>query len=157
MGMPNAQKDTKNTAKHALSEHLRLVSSGQIDEWVKLFAPDGVLEFPYAPAGVPNRVQGHEALLAHMSSFPATFDIEFVDILFHETVDPTLAIAEFRTAGRAIPTQKAYEQTCISVLYTDDEGRITRYSDYWNPLVALEALTPDGHEAEQSVVRNFEN
>jgi len=28
------------------------------------------------------------------------------------------------------------------VVYTDDAGRITRYVDYWNPLVAIEALDP---------------
>jgi uncharacterized protein len=144
-------------AQHALSEHLRLVSSGEIEEWVDLFAPDGVLEFPYAPPGVPQRVQGHDALLAHMRSFPATFDVHFVDLVFHDTVDQSVAIAEFRSVGHAVPTQKPYEQTCISVVYTDSEGRITRYLDYWNPLVALEALTPDGQPIEGSPIRNFES
>ncbi len=35
----------------------------------KLFAPDAVLEFPFAPAGVPRKVAGREALLAHMRHF----------------------------------------------------------------------------------------
>jgi len=37
-------------AQHALAEHLRLTAAGRVDEWVKLFAADTVLEFPYAPA-----------------------------------------------------------------------------------------------------------
>lgn len=131
-----------SAAQHALAEHLRLVSTGRIEEWVKLFAPDGVLEFPYAPNGVPRQVRGHDALLAHMSNFPETFDVRFVDLVFHETADPSTAIAEFRSTGRALPTGKPYEQTCISVVRTDDAGRITRYVDYWNPLVSIEALTP---------------
>lgn len=132
----------RTPAQHALAEHLRLTAAGRTDEWVELFAPDAVLEFPYAPAGVPSRVTGRDALFAHMSNFPETFDVEFVDLVFHETVDPSLVIAEFRSTGTALPTGKPYEQTCISVLRTDDDGLITHYLDYWNPLVAIEALTP---------------
>ena len=129
-------------AQHAVVEHLRLTAAGQTDEWVKLFAPDGVLEFPYAPDGVPRRVQGHEALVAHMRTFPQTFDVEFVDLVFHDTIDARVAVAEFRSTGTAIPTGKPYRQECVSVVHTDDDGLITHYLDYWNPLIAVEALTP---------------
>ena len=129
-------------AQHAVAEHLRLTAAGQVDEWVMLFAPDAVLEFPFAPPGVPRRVTGREALFAHMSHFPETFDVEFVDLVFHDAVDPSLVIAEFRSVGTARPTGKPYEQTCISVVRTDDDALITHYLDYWNPLVAIEALTP---------------
>jgi ketosteroid isomerase-like protein len=132
----------RSAAQHAVAEHLRLVSSGRIGEWIDLFAPDGVLEFPYAPAGVPRRLEGRDALLAYMTHFPDTFDVRFVDLVFHETADPSTAVAEFRSTGRAVATGKPYEQTCISVVHTDDTGRITRYVDYWNPLVAIEALEP---------------
>ncbi len=37
-------------AQYAVAEHLRLTAAGHTEEWVKLFAPDAVLEFPYAPA-----------------------------------------------------------------------------------------------------------
>jgi ketosteroid isomerase-like protein len=129
-------------AQHTVAEHLRLTAAGRIDEWVTLFAPDAVLEFPFAPAGVPRRVTGRDALFAHMSHFPETFDVEFVDLVFHKTVDPSLVIVEFRSTGTARPTGKPYEQTCISVVRTDDDALITHYLDYWNPLVAIEALTP---------------
>ncbi len=70
------------------------------------------------------------------------FDVEFVDLVFHDTVDPSLVIAEFRSVGTARPTGKPYEQTCISVVRTDADALITHYLDYWNPLVAIEALAP---------------
>ncbi|MEV7141889.1 nuclear transport factor 2 family protein [Streptomyces tauricus] len=129
-------------AQHAVAEHLRLTAAGHTEEWVELFAPDAVLEFPYAPAGVPKQVAGRDALLAHMRGFPETFDVEFGDLVFHDTVDPSLVIVEFRSKGTALPTGKPYEQTCISVVRSDDNARITHYLDYWNPLVAIEALTP---------------
>ncbi|MEY9912688.1 ketosteroid isomerase-like protein [Catenulispora sp. MAP12-49] len=141
----NTNTDTRRSAaQHAVAEHLRLTAAGRTEEWVKLFAPDAVLEFPYAPVGVPQRIVGRDALFEHMTHFPETFDVEFVDLVFHETVDPSLAIAEFRSTGTALPTGKPYEQTCISVVRIDDDALITHYLDYWNPLVAIEALTP-GH------------
>ncbi|AWB93131.1 nuclear transport factor 2 family protein [Aeromicrobium chenweiae] len=130
-------------AQHALSEHIRLTAAGETDTWATLFAPDGVLEFPFAPAGMPRTVQGHDALVAHMAGFPQTFDVEFVDVVFHETVDPHLAIAEFRSEGTAVPTGKPYRQEVVSIVHTDEEGLITHFLDYWNPLIAIEALTPD--------------
>lgn len=137
---------TMTPAQTALSSHLRLLSAGQIQEWVELFAPDGILAFPYAPEGVPQRLQGRDELLAYMVHFPETFDVTFADLVFHETISPQLAIAEFRLTGRVIPTGKPYEQVCISVLFTDENGKITRYNDYWNPLIAIEALTPAGSD-----------
>ncbi|WP_218001835.1 nuclear transport factor 2 family protein [Microtetraspora malaysiensis] len=57
----------------------------------------------------------------------------------HETVDPTLVIAELKSEGVALETGRPYNQTYISVVETVD-GKISRYVDYWNPLIAMEAL-----------------
>jgi uncharacterized protein len=59
--------DRRAAAQHTVAEHLRLTAAGRVDEWVTLFAPDAVLEFPFAPAGVPRRVTGRDALVAHES------------------------------------------------------------------------------------------
>lgn len=142
MTLLNDAATRRAASQHTLAEHLRLTALGLVDEWVNLFAPDAVLEFPFAPSGVPRRVTGRDALVAHMSNFPKIFDVEFVDLVFHETIDPRLVIAEFRSTGTALPTGKPYEQTCISVVRTNEDALITHYMDYWNPLVAIEALTP---------------
>ncbi|WP_033341522.1 nuclear transport factor 2 family protein [Catenuloplanes japonicus] len=138
-------------AQHALSEHLRLVSSGQIDEWIGLYATDGIVEFPFAPAGVPTRVQGREALIAHMRGFPQTFDVKFVDVKFIETTDPRTAVAEYRSEGSAVSTGKPYEQTVITVIRLDEAGLVERFVDYWNPLVVIESMTPDEAASGQDV------
>ncbi len=155
MTVINDAATRRAAAQHALAEHLRLTALGRVDEWVKLFSPDAVLEFPFAPAGVPQRVTGRDALVAHMSNFPKIFDVEFVDLVFHETVDPSLVIAEFRSTGTALPTGKPYEQRCISVVRTNDEALITHYLDYWNPLVAVEALTPQNAPSDPALGVTF--
>jgi ketosteroid isomerase-like protein len=144
-------------AQHTVAEHLRLTAAGRLDEWANLFAPDAVLEFPFAPAGMPRQVTGREALVAHMSNFPRMFAVEFVDLVFHETTDPSLVIAEFRSTGTALPTGKPYEQTCISVVRTNGDAQITHYLDYWNPLVAIEALTPTAAPSPSEMSVNFGN
>ncbi|MDP4099151.1 nuclear transport factor 2 family protein, partial [Paenibacillus sp. P96] len=57
----------------------------------------------------------------------------------HLTVDPELVIAEFKSVGKHKETGKPYNQTYISVVETKD-GKITRYRDFWNPLVAAESI-----------------
>ena len=138
----NDEANRRAAAQHTVAEHLRLTAAGRVDEWVELFANDAVLEFPFAPAGVPRRLAGRDELVAHMRNFPRIFAVEFVNLVFHETTDPSLVIAQFQSTGTALPTGKPYEQTCISVVRTNDDGLITHYLDYWNPLVAIEALTP---------------
>jgi len=144
-------------AQRTLAEHLRLTAAGRLDEWAELFAPDAVLEFPFAPAGMPRQVKGREALVAHMANFPKMFDVEFVDLVFHETIDPSLVIAEFRSTGTALPTGKPYEQTCISVVRTNGDALITHYLEYWNPLVAIEALTPNSAPSPSEMSVSFGN
>lgn len=53
-------------------------------------------------------------------------------------------VFEFSCTGQGVHTGAPYNQDYISVA-TLQEGRITRYRDYWNPLVVLTAL--GGHEA----------
>ncbi|OYU37743.1 MAG: hypothetical protein CFE33_19560 [Pseudorhodobacter sp. PARRP1] len=52
--------------------------------------------------------------------------------------DGGVTVLEFTCTGRGLQTGEPYDQTYISVITTQD-GRITHYTDYWNPLVALRA------------------
>ncbi|RDD84035.1 nuclear transport factor 2 family protein [Streptomyces parvulus] len=131
--------DIRAGAQQAFKNHLEYLSSGRIPEWVDLFTNDGVLEFPYAPKGYPARVAGKKELLEYMSNFPEHFRVRFTDLHFHETVDASLVIAEFKSDGIALATGRPYLQTYISVVETQD-GKITRYVDFWNPLAAAESL-----------------
>ncbi|OPG03849.1 nuclear transport factor 2 family protein [Microbispora sp. GKU 823] len=129
----------RDAAQQAFKNHLEYLSSGRIPEWVELFTDDGILEFPYGPADFPKEIRGKEALFEYMKNFPEHFKVTFVDLRFHETVDPSLVIAEFKSEGIAVSTGKPYNQTYISVVETTD-GKISRYVDFWNPLVAAESL-----------------
>jgi uncharacterized protein len=131
--------DVRAAAQQVFRNHLDTLSCGRGTEWVDLFTEDAVLEFPYAPAGYPAQVVGRSDLLQHMESFSKNFRVEFVDLRFHETVDPTQVIAEVKSRGVALETGRPYDQSYVCLVETT-AGRISRFVDYWNPQVVAEAL-----------------
>lgn len=138
--MMSTQEHTRKAAQGTFKNHLDFLSSGQIEKWVDLFEENGILEFPYGPADFPNSVKGKAELYEYMKNFPKHFAVHFENLHFHETENPNLVIAEFTSNGKAISTNKPYHQRYISVVTTDDAGKILKYVDFWNPMVALEAI-----------------
>lgn len=136
----NTKEQIRNAAQQTFKNHLEFLSSGRIEEWVDLFKEDGILEFPYGPKDFPTSVSGKKELYEYMKNFPDHFEVKFDNLHFHATEEPTLVIAEFTSDGHAVSTGKPYIQKYISVVTTDNEGKIIRYVDFWNPMVALEAI-----------------
>jgi uncharacterized protein len=142
--------EIKNKAEQAFKNHLMYLSSGKIAEWVDLFTENGILEFPYATTGYPKKVQGKAALFEYMKNFPENFKVKFKNLYFHPTANPNLVIAEFESDGVAISTNNPYLQKYISVFTTDDEGKIQKYVDFWNPIIAMESLGVNINDKELS-------
>ncbi|SDS68583.1 nuclear transport factor 2 family protein [Actinoplanes derwentensis] len=138
----NDTGDTRTPAQHAAAEHLRLLTAADLDAWAALFATDATFTFPFAPPGMVTEVHGREALHAHMRGFTETFDARLVDLTFIATAGSRVAVARGKLDGTARPTGKRFQQDFIVVVHTDTDGLITRFDDYWNPLAAVEALTP---------------
>lgn len=134
--------ETRTPAQHAAAEHLRLLTAADLDAWAALFATDATFTFPFAPPGMVTEVHGREALHAHMRGFTETFDARLVDLTFIPTADAQVAVARGKLDGTARPTGKRFLQDFIVVVHTDTDGLVTRFDDYWNPLAAVEALTP---------------
>lgn len=108
------------------------------DQMTDLFTHDVTFEFPYAPEGLPRRLDGIDALADHLARLGPM--LELYSFTLH-AVYPThdTVIFEFSCDGAGIATGLPYDQDYISVV-TLREGRISHYRDYWNPLVALAAL-----------------
>lgn len=107
-------------------------------EIADLFTHDVVFEFPYAPEGLPRRLNGRAALADHLLRLEPMLKLsEFTLHAVHPSDDTV--IVEFSCDGSGISTGLPYDQDYISVVTLRD-GRISRYRDYWNPLVALFAL-----------------
>jgi hypothetical protein len=108
------------------------------DDLPDLFAEDVVFEFPYAPEGLARRLDGRARFAAHLAQLGPLLEFDSFD-LDASHVCGDVVVLEFTCRGRSVRTGAAYDQTYISVVTLRD-GRIARYRDYWNPMIALAAL-----------------
>ncbi|ODP29679.1 nuclear transport factor 2 family protein [Paenibacillus sp. PK4536] len=106
-----------------------------IELFLSLFAEQVIFEFPYAPEGYAKQLEGIHALRQHLESLQGIIAFtHFSTPMIHLATDSHTFIAQFQGVGTFVATGLPYEQDYISVVTTCD-GKITRYQDYWNPLV----------------------
>ena len=129
------------TSREVVEQVMRASREQDTERFVSLFAPDGYVEWPYRPAGLPGRVQGrhqlHEFLTGQANGL-VRFD-EYRNRVIHESTDPEVVIVEYEAHGTVIPTGAPLHQTIIAVLRIRD-GLVVSYRDYLNPLVLAETL-----------------
>lgn len=126
------------------SEMLRRVLGDRLapdaESFFDMVAPDGVVEFPFAPPGFSKRLVGHDALAAHLKRVGGRVEFHRMgEPTVHRTVDPDLVIIEFEGFGRGIATGQPYHQTYIAVIRMVGEY-IAHIREYWNPLEVFRTL-----------------
>ncbi|MCU1395019.1 MAG: phenazine biosynthesis protein PhzA/PhzB [Ilumatobacteraceae bacterium] len=135
---PVVDEDREDTQR-LVNEYLRLFSEQRWNEWIELWAEDGVLEFPFAPAGRRCRYVGKDEILAYMQPLGGRMQIdqlEYFDV--HPMLDSAVYCFEMGFTGHIVETGAAYDQKYISIIETKD-GKIWRYREYWNPIVSIDA------------------
>jgi len=89
----------------------RLVShqlTRDIDGWVNCFAADGLMEWPFRLKDVPPRLEGRQAIRAALEPVweRAKKTHRRISgherVVFHQTLDPELAIVEFDIVGDTV-------------------------------------------------------
>ena len=120
------------TPADVLARRRHLILSGDADGFADLFAPDGVIEVPFAgPPGAPVRLEGREAIRAYsrqvMASPLRLEDFEVAE--FYQTQDPEVVIVEMRTTGIVTTTDRSFTATSIQILRIRD-GRIVLFRDF---------------------------
>lgn len=101
-----------------------------------LFAPDGVYELPFAPPGMPARLEGKPAIKEGMATHAANarrmLDIQGAEMTIHELADPEVVVVEFEAYGTAVQTGDKFRfPSSIGVIRVRD-GNIVSYRDYPN-------------------------
>lgn len=108
--------------------------------FLAMMAEDGVMEFPYLSTGPALRLEGRAAISTHMAKLRGMIEIDgFHDLVVHRSQEPGIFILELSCNGRGAKTGLPYNQRYISVITVED-GHITRYLDYWNPLILQQAM-----------------
>lgn len=126
---------------HSFSDLLRAALGPRLqpaEDALGLFAKDVLFEFPYAFEGAPQRLEGRPALAAHIARVGSLLEFGVLKLGAVYPSDEAVVL-EFTCNGRGVQTGVAYDQTYISVVTVRD-GRISRYRDFWNPLVVMSAL-----------------
>jgi uncharacterized protein len=134
------------TSRDIAEQVLRAGLEQDTETFVSLFAPDGYVEWPYRPAGIPGRLTGRDQIrefLTAQAKGLVKFD-EFRDTVIYEATDPEVVIVEYEAYGTVIPTGAPLHQTIIAVLRIRD-GLVVSYRDYLNPLILAEALASVGN------------
>ena len=129
------------TPADVLARRRRLILSGDADGFADLFAPDAVIEAPFAPPGAPARLVGREAIreyARHVVASPLRLeDFEVAEL--YQTPDPEVVIAEMRAKVTVITTGQSVAATSIQILRIRD-GQIVLFRDFADPRVLADVI-----------------
>ena len=111
---------------------------GDAQGWLAQAHPDIVLEFPFAPPGLPDRVEGTAAVAQYLHTAPGQIAFDDVRVLHtHQSLDPATAVIEWSATGHIKATGEPYEMS-YAVVVTLVDGLMAVYREYWNPLGVLQ-------------------
>lgn len=115
-----------------LEQRCAAVTGQDADAFADLFAPDGVIELPFAGRDVPDRIEGRETIRTFARAAMAAMRVDaLVTLAVHRTEDPEVVIAETLTKGSG--RGDAFEGRSVQLLRIRD-GRILLFRDYTGPL-----------------------
>lgn len=129
------------TPRDVIARRRSLILDHDMDGFVGLFAADGVIELPFAPPGMPKRIEGREAIRG-FSAGTGTSLMRIEDMWatqIYETTDPEVVIVELETKAVVTTTGAPFQGTSVQVFRIRD-GQILLFRDYWNPQGLAEAL-----------------
>ncbi|MBX9749195.1 MAG: nuclear transport factor 2 family protein [Roseococcus sp.] len=132
------------TAVELLRRSLDTFLAKDMKAWSELCHEDVVVEFPFAPAGSPSRLEGRAAIYEYLRNYPAVIDVKSTLILrIYAAEDPAVAIAEWSASGRVLTNGNPYEMR-YATFATFRDGLMVNYREYWNPAAFMAAMGGSG-------------
>ncbi|MGV8998517.1 MAG: nuclear transport factor 2 family protein [Parvibaculaceae bacterium] len=137
--MTNTDEINRAATQRIVEQFLGLLGEQKWDEWIAMWADDGVLEFPYAPPGRRSRYTGKADILAYMKAAMGKMKMDTLDYYdVFPMLDPQMLCMEMGLKGHIISTGSPIHQRYISVFKTI-EGKLLNYREYWNPIASMDA------------------
>jgi len=131
---------TRQQTSKLFQRFLQALTQSDMEIWLALWNDDGVYEFPYAPQGYPQRVEGKAALREYVKDFPKHIQFfAFPEQRIHFTTDPSVLIAEVKSDARVVATGNPYNLIYVMIVETRN-GKISLVREYWELLKGLEAM-----------------
>ncbi len=122
-----------------------------MDTQADLYAPDGILEMPFAPAGAPRRIAGREEIrrvlrvAGERARQSGRRIVAYRDLVVRETDNPEVIVAEFELHGEVAATGATYRLSFIQVLRVRG-GQIVAMRDYFDSQALAGALSDSSGE-----------
>jgi len=140
------------TPADVLAQRRRLTLGGDADGLADLYAPDAVIESPFAPPGTPSRLEGREAIRdysRHVMASPVHLeDYEVTEL--YQTQDPEVVIVEVHAKATLTTTGQSFATTSIQILRIR-EGQIVLFRDFANPRILENVISEPGSGALQPI------
>jgi uncharacterized protein len=115
------------------SDALQGLLAGDVDAYLKVYAPDAVHEFPVARAGGPRRLEGRDEIAAYMSQIPGRLRFgTLTGLKVREAGDEVIVEADGHhrriEGGAEVPFDVRYVW-----FITVRDGQVTHFTDYTWP------------------------
>jgi len=133
-------EETRSRNRRVVESSFAAVGRGDVAAQLQHCTDDIVLELPYADP--PVRLQGKDAIRAHVGPALETFRFTLEITGVYECLDPDTVILEYTSDGRVTSTGKEYRNSYVGVVRFR-EGLICFQREYYNPAVAARALAAD--------------
>jgi ketosteroid isomerase-like protein len=134
--------DADHPARRAARASMTAVIGGRKDEWLRLFAPDALVEDPVGPSFLDpsgNGHRGHDAIGAFWDTFVSTI------AGFRFTIADSFANGPCCANVATITTTMADGSTmtidCVLIYRVDEAGLITSLRAHWEPDRAMATVT----------------
>jgi uncharacterized protein len=110
-----------------------------------LLAEDVVFEYIITIPSYPRRVEGRQAVAELYRPYGDLFFLERChDLAVHHDARTGVAVLEYASQGRVVPTGAAYANRYISVATVRDR-KVTHWRDYLDPIAVFDALGWPAH------------
>ncbi len=110
---------------------LESLRAGDVDGFMQMYDDDAVHEFPFAPEGRLERLEGKTAIAEYMKRLPAAVQFDsFDDVRVRETGDEL--IVEATGHGRRPGSGEPFHMQYVWFI-THENGHVSRFRDYMNP------------------------
>ena len=138
--MSVAEEAEREATLKIVEAFMPLIAEKRWDEWIELWDDEGILDFPYAPAGRRGTYAGKAEILAYISALPGKIKIDaFKYFRVFPMLDPKVAVLEFAIDAHVPASGETYNQIGV-IFFETRAGKLWRYREYWNPLVSMDAF-----------------
>jgi hypothetical protein len=128
--------------RRTAEQFLRATLSPDPGDMADFYAPEIVIEMPFAPAGLyPTRIETtREELRARFRAGAAARRYrDLRDVVIHETADPGVVIVEYGLDGEMTESAEPFSLRFVMVM-TIRDGQIVHTRDYADPIAGARAL-----------------